>query len=105
MRTTRSLRGNDEPSISLRSRRGLNLVAVVGDGPAPRWLRDRVRAMFQVDLDRLVQDRSPLVAVGREDQICEQLLDLRARLGISYISLASDLMESFAPVVALLSGA
>lgn len=81
----------------------LNLLAVVGDATAPQWLRDRIRAVSRLDLDRLVQDKSPFVAVGSDEQICEELRDLRARLGISYVTLSSDLMESFAPVVAKLT--
>ncbi|HLZ59285.1 MAG TPA: TIGR03621 family F420-dependent LLM class oxidoreductase [Ktedonosporobacter sp.] len=42
--------------------------------------------------------------VGSVDQICEQVLANRERFGISYISVLEQDLETFAPVVARLSG-
>ncbi|HEX6551236.1 MAG TPA: TIGR03621 family F420-dependent LLM class oxidoreductase [Ktedonobacteraceae bacterium] len=42
--------------------------------------------------------------VGSVDQICEQVLANRERFGISYISVLEQDLETFAPVVAQLSG-
>ena len=42
--------------------------------------------------------------VGSVDQICEQVLSNRERFGISYISVLEQDLETFAPVVARLSG-
>jgi hypothetical protein len=38
------------------------------------------------------------------DQICEQVLANRERFGLSYVSVLEQDMETFAPVVARLSG-
>jgi probable F420-dependent oxidoreductase len=42
--------------------------------------------------------------IGSVDQICEQVLANRERFGISYISVLEQDLETFAPVVARLSG-
>ncbi len=42
--------------------------------------------------------------VGSVDQICKQVLANRERFGISYISIVEHGLETFAPVVARLSG-
>jgi alkanesulfonate monooxygenase SsuD/methylene tetrahydromethanopterin reductase-like flavin-dependent oxidoreductase (luciferase family) len=42
--------------------------------------------------------------VGSVDQICEQVLANREQFGISYISILENDLETFAPVVACLSG-
>jgi probable F420-dependent oxidoreductase len=43
-------------------------------------------------------------AIGSVDQIVEQLLALRERYGISYVTVVQSQLEAFAPVVARLSG-
>jgi hypothetical protein len=43
-------------------------------------------------------------AFGSVDQIVEQLLALRERHGISYLTVVQPQMEAFAPVVARLGG-
>jgi len=48
--------------------------------------------------------KSPLALVGTTDEVCEKLLTLRARLGISYWVVKSSVMDDFAPVVAGLLG-
>ena len=42
--------------------------------------------------------------IGSVDQICEQVLANRERFGLSYISVLEQDLETFAPVVARLSG-
>lgn len=82
----------------------MNLVAVVGTRrPDPR-VSERIRDFFHLDLDQLVQARSPFILRGAPEEMCEQLLGCRERLGISYVTLAEDLMETFAPVVERLAG-
>ncbi|OBH04724.1 hypothetical protein A5696_03880 [Mycobacterium sp. E2699] len=46
----------------------------------------------------------PIVLLGTTDELCEQLLKRRERWGFNNIVVQSDAMESFAPVVAELSG-
>jgi probable F420-dependent oxidoreductase len=75
----------------------LNLVAV-GDR-MPQWL-----ARSGLDLSRLVASRSPAALMGTPDQMREQLLERREALGISYITIAAELMETLAPVVDRLAG-
>lgn len=82
----------------------LNSVAVVGSEPPAPWVLERLRMFHRVDLDELVQARSPFVVAGSPDQMAEQLLELRGRLGISYVMVADDLMDAFAPVVERLAG-
>ena len=47
---------------------------------------------------------SPYWLIGAADEMAEQLLGLRARLGISYVVAREDAVEAFAPVVARLAG-
>jgi hypothetical protein len=47
---------------------------------------------------------SPVALVGSVDEMCEQLIARREQYGISYIAIADELMESFAPVVARMTG-
>jgi probable F420-dependent oxidoreductase len=75
---------------------GLNLVAV-GD-QMPQWL---VRS--GLELSQLVAAKSPAALIGTLDQMCEQLLDRRESLGISYFTVSAELMETLAPVVSQLS--
>jgi probable F420-dependent oxidoreductase len=46
----------------------------------------------------------PIVLIGTEDELCERLLQRRARWGFSNIVVPGEAMESFAPVVARLAG-
>ncbi|MDQ3854833.1 MAG: TIGR03621 family F420-dependent LLM class oxidoreductase [Chloroflexota bacterium] len=82
----------------------LNLLAVVGEGEVPPQVRGRVRAFHGVHLEDLVGERSPLIVAGDADDMCDQLIELRARYGVSYVMVADDMMEDFAPVVARLAG-
>lgn len=59
----------------------------------------------RVDLDLDDLRRSPIVAVGSLDEICEKLVETRARFGISYFSAPVDAKpEIMAPVVERLTG-
>ena len=77
----------------------INLLAVVGEGVPQDRVRQRVRYLFGVDLDDLIRAGSPFVVSGSTEEMCEQLLGLWERLGISYVTVPDDLMEAFAPVV------
>jgi probable F420-dependent oxidoreductase len=82
----------------------INLVAVVGEGRLPDRVRQRIRGLFGVNLEDIVRARSPFVVSGSTEEMCEQLVGLRERLGISYITVPDDLMDAFAPVVERLRG-
>ena len=58
----------------------------------------------RLDLNDVIQARSIAVVGGGMDQMCAHLLDRRERLGISYLTVADDMMDAFAPVVARLAG-
>jgi probable F420-dependent oxidoreductase len=47
---------------------------------------------------------TPHALIGTVDEICEQLLERRARWGISYLGMSADQLDAFAPVVARLAG-
>jgi hypothetical protein len=60
----------------------------------------------RVELDHEELRRSPIVAVGPLDDVCNQLLETRARFGISYFSAPIEARpEVMAPVIARLTGA
>lgn len=75
----------------------LNLVAV-GEH-MPQWL-----TRSGLDVSQLMASRSPAALMGTPDQMCEQLLERRKALGISYITVSAELIETFAPVVDQLAG-
>jgi probable F420-dependent oxidoreductase len=91
----RSEAGERFPRLELN----INLVAVVGEGVPQDRVRQRVRGLFGVDLDDIIRAGSPFVVSGSTKEMCEQLLGLRERLGISYVTVPDDLMEAFVPVV------
>ena len=76
----------------------------MGDEPPSEMLRQRVRGFLGAELEQLVQSGSPFVVAGSADEMCGQLLERREQLGISYVTLPADLMDTFAPVVERLSG-
>ena len=82
----------------------INLLAVVGEGVPQERVRRRVRHLFGVNLDDIIRARSPFVVSGSAEEMSEQLLGLRERLGISYVTVPDDLMEALAPVVDVLGG-
>ena len=47
---------------------------------------------------------SPIWLIGTVEQIAEELRVRRERFGISYITVGSDAVEAFAPVVERLAG-
>ena len=47
---------------------------------------------------------TPHALIGNVEEICDQLVERRERWGISYVGLAGDQLDSFAPVVAKLAG-
>jgi probable F420-dependent oxidoreductase len=59
---------------------------------------------FGLDLEKLKSSGSPVALIGSVDEMCEQLSARREKYGISYIAVADELMESFAPVVARMTG-
>lgn len=81
----------------------LNLLAVIS-GPVAPSVRERIRWLHHVDLETLVQARSPLVVTGDPEAMSQQLRERRERLGISYVTVSFDQMEEFAPVVEQLTG-
>jgi probable F420-dependent oxidoreductase len=82
----------------------INLLAVVGEGGLQDRVRQRVRGIFGLELNDIIRAGSPFVVSGSTEEMCEQVLGLRERLGISYITVPDDLMETFAPVVERLAG-
>ena len=76
----------------------INLMAV-GDR-VPR----QVEARMHLTARDLAERGSVAATTGTTDEICEQLIQRRERLGISYLLVSDELMESFAPVVERLTG-
>lgn len=76
---------------------GINLIAA--GRQVPRFIEQ-----FGLDLEQMKQSGSPAALIGSVEEMCDQLLDRRERFGISYISVADELMESFAPVVERMAG-
>ena len=60
-------------------------------------------AKVSFDLEDL--RKSPIVAVGSLDEVCEKLVETRARFGISYFAAPIDARpELLAPVIERLAG-
>jgi probable F420-dependent oxidoreductase len=76
----------------------INLMAV-GD-QVPRQLAARLHLTAQ----DLAERGSVAALMGGPDQMCEQLIARRERLGFSYVLVSDELMDAFAPVVERLSG-
>jgi probable F420-dependent oxidoreductase len=74
-------------------------LAAVGDSVHPWMLRQ-----FGLDLDQLRQIGSPSILLGSTDDMCEQLVQRRERLGVSYWNVSAEMMDAMAPVVARLAG-
>ena len=66
----------------------------------PRWIGQ------QMGLNaKMLAERGSIAAIsGTLEQMCQQLVDRRQRLGLSYVLVADELMDGFAPVVERLSG-
>jgi probable F420-dependent oxidoreductase len=76
----------------------INLAAVGGE--VPRF----IQMTMGPGAAALAGSDAVSVLKGSTDAMCERLLGLRERLGISYIAVGDELMERLAPVVARLSG-
>jgi probable F420-dependent oxidoreductase len=74
-------------------------IAAVGDAVHPWMLRQ-----FGLDLAQLRQIGSPSILLGSVDDMCEQLIQRRERLGVSYWNVSAEMMDAMAPVVARLAG-
>ena len=57
-----------------------------------------------VDLSAKTVLESPFVLIGTEDQICETLVERRARWDLSYYVFNDDSIDTVAPIVARLAG-
>jgi probable F420-dependent oxidoreductase len=76
----------------------INLMSVAGQ--LPRWIASRLHLTAQ-DL----ADRGSVAAIhGTTDTMCEQLIERRAKFGLSYIVVSDEFMELLAPVVERLTG-
>jgi probable F420-dependent oxidoreductase len=66
----------------------------------PRWIGQQMGLTAQA-----LAERGSIAAInGSLDHMCQQLVNRRQRLGLSYVLVSDELMEGFAPVVARLSG-
>lgn len=92
--------GERFPEIEL----GLNLAAIVGPNGPPPAVAARTRQFLGRDIDDLIQSGSPLVLAGTLDDMCERLIGIRERLGLSYVTLGHDMADSAAPLIERLSG-
>jgi probable F420-dependent oxidoreductase len=68
----------------------------------PRAAVDAMAARFAVPPAELRQH--PHALIGSVDEVCDQLIERREQLGISYVNIAQRNMATLAPVVARLAG-
>ena len=86
--------GDRFPQLELNS----NLTAV---GPElPEWIARRMNITIQ----QLIEAGSPSALIGDVDQMCQQLLERREVLGVSYITAGDMFMDALAPVIERLAG-
>jgi probable F420-dependent oxidoreductase len=76
----------------------INLMAV-GD-QVPYWIGKQMGLSAR----QLAESGSIAAITGTPDQMCQQLVDRRQRLGLSYVLVSDELMQAFAPVVERLKG-
>jgi hypothetical protein len=57
-----------------------------------------------LDLNAATVLESPYVLIGTEDQICDLLVERRARWDLSYVVFNDDSIDTVAPIVARLRG-
>ena len=76
----------------------MNMLAVADQVPA--WLPARPG----FDIAQLARSGSLAVLMGTTDEMCNQLLERREALGISYVTISEGDKEVFAPVVERLAG-
>lgn len=82
----------------------INVAAVLGEQPLADHVRGRVRAFLGAEIEALVREGSPFVLAGSTAAICERLIGLRERFGLSYILTADDQAGVLVPVVERLAG-
>jgi len=75
-----------------------NLTAVGQE--LPEWLAKRMN----ITLQQLIEADSPSALTGDVDQMCQQLLERREALGVSYITAGHMFMDALAPVIERLAG-
>ncbi len=76
----------------------MNLIAVSGQ------VVHYIAGQYGACTAALLESGAVAVVSGTVEEMCAQLVARRASLGISYIQVAAELMEVFAPVVARLAG-
>jgi hypothetical protein len=59
---------------------------------------------MNITLQQLIEADSPSALSGDVDHMCQQLLERRQVLGISYITAGDMFMDALAPVIERLSG-
>ena len=95
-------RGIDRRLLSAREQQqivGVTEIRNVGDTVHP-WMMKQ----SNLSLDELRQIGSPSILLGSTDQMVDQLLQRRERLGISYWNVSADMLDAMAPVVERLAG-
>jgi probable F420-dependent oxidoreductase len=80
----------------------LQVVAFAAKVVASRRVAARTATMLGLPGEDALE--LPIVLLGTPDELCEQLLKRRERWGFNNIVVPGEAMESFAPVVAQLSG-
>ncbi len=86
--------GDRFPQLELNS----NLTAVGHE--LPEWIARRMNITIQ----QLIEAGSPSALIGDADQMCQQLLERREVLGVSYITTGDMFMDALAPVIERLAG-
>jgi hypothetical protein len=77
----------------------INLMGV-GD-QLPRWIGQQMG----LNAKSLAEQGSIAAISGTLEQMCDQLVARRQRLGLSYVLVSDELMDAFAPIVERLHGA
>jgi len=90
----RDAAGERFPDIELN----INVMAV--GNRVPRWIESRMRLTAR----ELAERGSVAAVVGTTEQMCDTLQQRREQLGLSYILVADEFIDDFAPVVERLAG-
>ena len=67
-----------------------------------RGLAESLAPMFGITADEALS--SSVALLGTVDEVCDLLIERRARWGVSYVVVGGDAFDAFAPVVARLTG-
>ena len=59
---------------------------------------------MKITMQQLIQAGSPSALTGDVDHMCQQLLERREVLGVSYITAGDMFMDALAPVIERLAG-